>query len=281
MTIAGLVLAVFLAVGEGTGFGLGRVAVIEVEGIIAEDEGFLEDVRQLRNSGSIRAWVVAINSPGGVVAPSQSIYQTLKRIGVEDEVPIIASIGTVGASGGYYVALAADTIMALPGSMTGSIGVLMQFPNVSGLMDKLGVEMEIVKAGDQKDLGSPFRAMDEGDRAILGELVEDVHAQFVEVVARERRLPLPDVQALADGRILSGRQAETLGLVDRMGNLQDAIALAGQMAGLGSEPRVARPPEDQIPWLAEAIFGRTTVRAIRRLEDPWAALWPSLKYVVR
>jgi len=186
-----------------------------------------------------------INSPGGVVAPSQSIYQTLGRIRTEDGVPVVASIGAVGASGGYYVALAADSILALPGSMTGSIGVILEYPNVEELLDKLGVRMEVVKSGAQKDMGSPFRAMGPEDRAILDAMITDVHEQFIEAVADGRGMTVEAVRELADGRVMSGRQALEAGLIDRLGNLEDAIALAGELAGLGSRPRIIRPPEPE------------------------------------
>ena len=202
MTVAGLALATFSAVGGGPDLALGgRVALLEVDGVIADDEAFLNDVRRLRRDRSVRGWVVSINSPGGVVAPSQSIYRTLARIREEDDVPVVASIGGVGASGGYYVALAADSILALPGSITGSIGVIMEYPNVEELMDKVGVRMEVVTAGEQKDLGSPFRTMGPEDRAIITALVTDVHDQFIEVVARARGLTEEEVRPLADGRV--------------------------------------------------------------------------------
>lgn len=281
MTLAGLSLAVVLAMGDGVGLGLGgRIALVEIEGIIGDDEDFIEDVRALERDGSVRGWVFAINSPGGVVAPSQSIYQEIRRLRESDDRPVVASIGSVGASGGYYVALGADSILALPGSITGSIGVLMEFPNVSGLMDKVGVEMEVVKAGAQKDLGSPFREMGPEDRAILSEMVEDVHAQFIEVVALERRLPVDQVRTLADGRILSGRQAAERGLVDRMGNVQDAIRLAGEAAGLGREPGIVRPPSEREGLLSELLLGRTAVRALGRLVNPMSGMGPVLKYIV-
>jgi protease-4 len=285
MTLTGLFLATFMVGDRGTDLGIGgRIALIEVEGVIADDEAFLEDVRRLRRDGSVEGWVVAINSPGGVVAPSQSMFETLRRIRTEDEVPVVASIGAVGASGGYYVALGADSIMAMPGSITGSIGVIMEYPNVSDLMDKVGVEMEVVKGGAQKDLGSPFRDMGPEDRAILTALVEDVHAQFIEVVAEARGLTVEQVRVLADGRVLSGRQALSEGLIDRLGNVEEAIGLAGRMAGLGSEPRVVRPPEDEVPWLMRSLFGEAAVRAIRELAAtaaPVSGVGPAIRYIVR
>ena len=281
MTLAGLILAV--AGGDGGGLGIGgRIALIEVDGVIRDDEDFLEAVRRLRDDGTVRGWVVAINSPGGVVAPSQSMFQTLRRIRLEDSVPVIASIGAVGASGGYYVALAADSILALPGSITGSIGVIMEYPNVSGLMEKVGVEMEVVKAGAQKDLGSPFREMGPEDLAILDALVTDVHAQFIEAVAEARGMGVDEVTPLADGRVLTGRQAQTAGLVDRLGNVEDAVGVAGRMAGLGSDPRVVRPPSERRSWLLNALFGESTARALIQLARsvPVGGAYPALKYIV-
>ncbi|MFP4624914.1 MAG: signal peptide peptidase SppA [Gemmatimonadota bacterium] len=286
MTLTGIVLAVQMTVGGGLDLGIGgRIALIEVEGVIADDGAFLESVRRLRDDPSVRGWVVAVNSPGGVVAPAQSIYQTLRRIRAEDEVPVIASIGSVGASGGYYVALGADSILALPGSITGSIGVIMQYPNVRELMDKVGVEMELVTGGAQKDLGSPFREMSPEDREILNALVEDVHTQFIEAVVDARGMSVEEVRPLADGRVLSGRQAHVAGLVDRMGNVEEALRLAGEMAGLGPEPRIVRPPKERLPWVMELLLGESTARAVRQLARtmtaPVTRVGPMLEYIVR
>lgn len=286
MTLTGIMLSVFMAGGSGAGLGLGsRIAIVEVDGAILDDDEFLERVRRLRDDPSIRGWVVAINSPGGVVAPSQSMYDTLRKIRDEDGEPVVAAIGSVGASGGYYVALAADSILAMPGSITGSIGVIMEFPNVQELMGRVGVEMEVVTSGDQKDLGSPFRDMDPEDREVLVAMVEDVHGQFVEAVAEGRGMTIEEVLPLSDGRIFTGRQAMAAGLVDGMGNVEDAIALAGRMAGLGSDPRTARPRREQVPWLLDLLIGESAValaRAFTRtLTAPMAGSGPVLKYIVR
>lgn len=285
MTLAGLILAVVTAMGGGPDLAFGgRIALVEVNGVIADDGAFLNDVRRLRDDRSVRGWVVSINSPGGVVAPSQSIYETLRRLRAEDRVPVVASIGSVGASGGYYVALAADSILALPGSITGSIGVLMEYPNVEELLDKVGVRMEVVKAGDQKDLGSPFRELGADERAILDALVSDVHDQFIGAVAEARGLPEEEVRPLADGRVLTGRQALEVGLVDRMGNLDEAISMAGRLADLGSDPRIVRPPRPQRSWLLEALLGQSTASAVERIATRVAepvAGWPTVKYMLR
>jgi protease-4 len=283
MTLAGVVLAVVMSSrgGGGLAFG-GRIAVLDVEGLIDDDAEFLEQLRRFRDDESVKGYLVQINSPGGVVGPSQSIYQALRRIRDEDDVPVIATIGGVGASGGYYIALAADSIFALPGSITGSIGVIMEIPDASELMSKVGVRMQAVKSTEHKDVGSPFRPLEPGDRAILESLVLDVYGQFVDVVASERRLERSQVEQVADGRILSGRQALEQRLIDRLGNREDALAAAGRMAGLGSRPRTVRPPEDRATiW--DVIFGRANVRGFARLVrplDPAAATEPRVKFVV-
>ncbi|HSK18710.1 MAG TPA: signal peptide peptidase SppA [Longimicrobiales bacterium] len=281
MTVAGIALAVIFALRGGQAWSLGgRIAVLDVEGIIDDDEEFLEDLRRFREDPSVRGYVVNINSPGGVVAPSQSIYQELRRIRDEDEVPVVASIGGVGASGGYYIALAADSIFALPGSITGSIGVIMEIPDASELMAKVGVRMQTVMSAEHKDVGSPFRPLGEGDRAILDSLVLDVYAQFVDVVAMERGLERAQVVQVADGRILSGRQALEQRLIDGLGNRRDALATAGRMAGLGDDPRVVRPPEDRVTFW-DLILGSSSARVLARLTaplDPNPA--PRVKYVV-
>jgi protease-4 len=281
MTLTGIVLAIAYAVRGGAGFGLGgRIAVLDVDGIIADDRQFLEDLRRFRDDASVRGYVVNINSPGGVVAPSQSIYEELRRIRDEDEVPVVASIGGVGASGGYYIALAADSIFALPGSITGSIGVIMEIPDASGLMEKVGVRMQTVMSAEHKDVGSPFRPLGPGDRAILDSLVLDVYAQFVDVVAAERELDRAAVVQVADGRILSGRQALERRLIDRLGNRRDALAAAGRMAGLGEEPNTVRPPEDR-PTVWDLILGRSAAGVLARLAGPLEPdLMPQLKFIV-
>src|SRR5688572_25173087 len=268
MVLTGLVLAVMLASGEESGLGFGgRIGVLSVDGVIAEDAELLEQIRDFRNDRSVKGFVVQINSPGGVVGPSQSIYSELRRLREEDDRPVIASIGSVGASGGYYVALAADSIYALPGSITGSIGVIMEFPDASGLMDKVGVRMQVVKSAEHKDIGSPFRPIEPRDRQILSALVEDVYRQFVEVVAQERKLSPTVMSEVTDGRILSGRQALQHGLIDRLGNYHQALASAGRMAGLGDEPRVVRPREETVTLL-DVLLGGGVTSVLSRLVKP-------------
>jgi protease-4 len=281
MVITGIVLAVLRTGGEGGGLSLGdRIAVIPIEGIIADDGEVLEQIRRFRHDKSVKGYVVAINSPGGGVGPSQSIYSEVKKLREADDRPVIASIGGMGASGGYYIALGADSIFALPGSLTGSIGVIMELPEVRELMDKVGVEMRVIKSAERKDVGSIFREMTPGDSAVLNALVQDVYGQFVDAVAQERRMTRERLLPVADGRVLTGRQAHRSGLVDRMGNVEDAIAAAGRMAGLGDDPDLAFPKEDK-PTLLDVFLGRTAVGALERFMRPLEQVsTPRLKYVV-
>lgn len=261
--------------------GLGdRIAVLEITGLIADDRDYLEQLRRFRTDRSIKGILVLIDSPGGVVGPSQSVYRELRRLRDEFEIPVVASIGAIGASGGYYIALGADSIFALPGSITGSIGVVMEFPEVSELMDRIGVDMQVLKSSEHKDAGSPFRPLSEVDRDLLGAVVADVYDQFVEVVALERDLSPEEVRNVADGRILSGQQALSVGLVDRIGNAQDALAAVGRMAGLGDEPRVLPPPRDEFTLL-DLLLGRANVSKLFQGVWPLHTLdGPSLKFVV-
>jgi protease IV len=282
MVITGLVLAVMTASGTGRGLARGdRIAVITVDGVIGDDRAVLEDIRKFRDDPSIKGFVVAINSPGGGVGPSQSIYTELKRLRDNGDRPVIASISGVGASGGYYIALAADSIFALPGSITGSIGVIMELPNVQGLMDKVGVRMQTVQSAEHKDIGSPFREMTASDREVLGAMVQDVYQQFVEVVARERKQSVRALQSVTDGRVVSGRQALQRGLIDRLGNFNDAVAAAGRMAGLGREPKLAYPPEDK-PTLLDVLLGRVETHVANRLKAPLLeqATTPRVKFQI-
>ncbi len=283
VTLIALVLVVIVALRGGDGgtlaLGSGRIALVEVEGLISDDRKVLDDIARFRRDGSVKGYVVAINSPGGVVGPSQSIYEELKRLRREGK-PVVASIGGVGASGGYYVALGADSIFAEPGSLTGSIGVIMEFPDASGLMKKVGLGWNVVKSAEHKDVGSPFRPMTAGDSAVLDSLISDVYAQFVETVVRERHLTPERVRPLADGRVLSGRQALKARLIDRTGNLRDALDAAGRMAGLGANPRVVKPPRERFSLL-DVFLGRGTEGGLAGWVTPLErAAQPRLEFAV-
>jgi len=282
MVLSGLVLAVMVAVRGDEGFSLGdRIAVIPIDGVIGDDKETLDAIRRFRDDASIKGYVVAINSPGGGVGPSQSIYREIKRIREEDKKPVIAAISSVGASGGYYIALGADSIYANPGSITGSIGVIMELPNVDKLMQKVGVRMEVVKSAEHKDIGSPFRDMSAGDRAILSAMVQDVYQQFVEVVAKERKQSREKILPLADGRVLSGRQAQQSGLIDRLGNFNDAVGAVSRMARIDRKSKLVYPEKDK-PTLLDVLLGRASAHAVSEIMRPLeeAASTPRVKFLV-
>ena len=224
-----------------------KVAVVEVEGIIGADaprgldtDGVVRVLGEYRDDPAVRAVVLRINSPGGVVAPTQEIFTAVRRLR-EAKKPVVASLGSVAASGGYYVAVAADRIYASPGTLTGSIGVVMQLANLEGLLKKVGVEYVVVKAGAYKDVGNMARAMTPEERRILQSLLDDVYDQFISAVADGRGLDPQAVRSFAEGRIYSGRQAQSLKMVDDLGGLEDAIAAAAKMAGLPAKPKVIYP----------------------------------------
>jgi len=226
---------------DGPGLGIGpRVAIVELEGIIVDVEGLLRELKEHRDNPLVRAVVVRINSPGGVVGPTQELHDALLRLRQAGK-PVVASLGAVAASGGYYVAVAADQIYANPGTLTGSIGVIMQMANLENLMKKVGVDYVVVKAGQFKDLGNVSRPMTPEERRVLQSLLDDVHAQFISAVARGRKLDRDEVARFADGRIFSGVQARTLRMVDELGGLEDAVDRAARLAGLDVPPRVIPP----------------------------------------
>ncbi len=237
-----------------------KVGLVVLEGPIGESRGLIQEIEENREDSSVKAVVLRIDSPGGEVAPSQEIHDAVARLA--ETKPVVASLGSVAASGGYYVAVAADSIVADPGSLTGSIGVIFSFPTVHDLMEKAGVKMQVFKSGELKDMGSFARDPTEKEEAVFDALVADVYDQFVTAVAQGRRLDRDRVLAMADGRVFTGRQAVELGLVDRLGDLDAAERLAARMAGLRGEPTVVRKARPRLPIL-EVVdrFLRQSARA--------------------
>ena len=215
-----------------------KVGVIRIEGVITDSRETIEELRRFRDNPSIKAVVLRIDSPGGGVVPSQEIHAELLKARKDGRLKVVASMGNLAASGGYYIAVATDKIVANPGTLTGSIGVIMELANVKGLLEKFGVQSVVIKSGRHKDMASPFRAMTPEDRALLQTVLDDVHAQFIDAVATGRSLQLEQVKTLADGRIFTGKQAQTVNLVDELGDLHDAIQLAARLVGISGEPRV-------------------------------------------
>ena len=216
-----------------------KIGVIPIEGTILDSEPVLTQLIQFKNDKQIKAIILRINSPGGGVAPSQEIYREIRR--TKKTKKIIASMGSLAASGGYYIAAASDKIVANPGTLTGSIGVIMDFIHVEELMEKLGLGMEVLKSGEFKDIGYPHRKLTERDRALIMEVMAEIQGQFVDAVAQGRNLPREKVLEVADGRVFSGTQAKELGLVDVLGNFRDAVELAKEMTDIEREVTLVYP----------------------------------------
>ena len=229
-----------------------KVAVIEVEGIISASRETIERIHTLRDDASIKAVVLRIDSPGGTVGPAQEIYEELIKL--QKHKPVVASMGSVAASGGYYIAAGTQKIFANPGTITGSIGVLIEVANFEELLGKIGLRSEVIKSGQFKDTLSPARTMETDERSLIQAVIDNIHNQFVDAIAKGRSMPREKVLALADGRILSGEQALEAGLVDELGNLYDAIQAAANMAGIEDKPEVAYPKEKK-PSLLDFIIG--------------------------
>ncbi len=244
-----LIFGLALMLGQWEQFGGPKVALLEVNGLITDSEGVIRQLRHHIENETVQAFVIRINSPGGGVAASQEIYEEIKKIRQIHEKPVVASLSTVGASGGYYIAAAADKIVANPGSITGSIGVIMQIPNLSNLLQKVGIQSVVIKSGQYKDLASATRELTREERKLLQQLIDDIHDQFIQAVMEGRNLSRKQVETVADGRIFTGRQALELGLVDQLGNLQDAIETAAKMGGIEGKPQIVQVKEREFSLL--------------------------------
>ncbi len=221
------------------GFG-DRIAVVEVFDTIYDSRPVIRQLKKWGESDNVAAIVVHVNSPGGAVAPSQEIYEEILRIREEEGKVIVVSMSSVAASGGYLISCAADYVMANPGTITGSIGVIMRYPTVGKLFEKIGIGYQQVKSGQLKDVGAWERDMTPQERKMLTAMIMDTYEQFVDVVAEGRQMAREDVYPLADGSVFSGRQAYQLGLVDTLGGFEDAVRLAADLAGIGENPRIVR-----------------------------------------
>jgi protease-4 len=254
--MVGLVLGVFLVllavlsqVDEGALDRGDKVAVLPITGLIADSESVIEQLKKYAKDENIKAIVIRINSPGGGVGPSQEIYEEVRKLRTrKDKKVVVTSMGALAASGGYYIACASQKIYANPGTITGSIGVIMPFVNLEDLAKKIGVRGMEVKSGRFKDTGSSMRPMTPEEKALLQAVVDNTHRQFVAAVAEGRRQPFNRVMQIADGRIMSGEQAKALGLVDAIGNLEDAVAEAGRLAGIKGEPKVVTPAKKKLSF---------------------------------
>ncbi|GMR04390.1 MAG: signal peptide peptidase SppA [Thermodesulfobacteriota bacterium] len=266
--LAFILLAIVISLTLKGGLGYGeKVAIVSLEGVIKDPTEISRQLIELGDREDIKAVVVRINSPGGAVGPSQEIYSGIKRLARKK--PVVASMGAVAASGGYYAATAAEKIVANPGTITGAIGVLIEFVNASELLKKIGVQGYVIKSGRFKDTGSPFRKMESADKEMIQRVLNDINSQFIEAVAEGRGLKINYVRKIADGRIFSGAQAKSNGLVDELGDLADAIELSAKLAGIKGKPEVIYP-EKRPFGLWQALTGA-------RLPDRFTELFTGLR----
>lgn len=250
--------------GEGRSFSLReKVGIIPIEGIIGDSGELIEQINEFADDRGIRAVVLRIDSPGGGVVPSQEIYQAVREL--KKKKKVVASMGSVAASGGYLIAVAADRIVANPGSITGSISTVMHYANVEELLKKVGVRSSVVKSGKFKDIGSPAREMTAEERLLIQAIVDDIYDQFVRTIAENRKLPLQRIFELADGRIFSGRQARDLGLVDELGGLQDAVLLAGKLSGMEGSPEIVHGMKKKTT-LFKYLMGSMTSAVVEEIQ---------------
>jgi protease-4 len=221
-----------------------KVGVIPIEGIIGDAGEIIDQINEFADSKDIRAVVLRIDTPGGSVAPSQEIYQAVRELRKKKKV--VVSMGSVAASGGYLIAVAADRIVANPGTITGSISAVMHHANLEELLKKVGVRSSVIKSGKFKDIGSPVREMTKEEQSLIQGIVDDIYDQFVRIVSENRKIPLSKIVRLADGRIFTGRQAKELGLIDDLGGLQDAVLLAGRLSGMKEKPETVHGMKKKI-----------------------------------
>ena len=277
MAVTGLFLVTIMVVSMGDtreDVGGEKVGVVEIVGPISSSQKIVRDIRMFRENKNVKAILLRIDSPGGGVGPSQEIYREVqKTIGKKK---VVVSMGAVAASGGYYVAAAADGIVANPGTITGSIGVIMGFTNLEELMRKIGLSPVVIKSGTYKDMGSPARAMTDEEKTLLKDLTMQIHHQFVGAIARGRNVPLEQVEAVADGRIFSGEEAIDLGLVDRLGNFEDALQWAGELGGIKGQVKTIYPRKEEWSWLREILESTLQLWSRSQFGSP-----PSVEYRMR
>ena len=237
-----------------------KIGVVDITGLIIDSEHIVNQVKKFGADKRIRGIVLRINSPGGSVGPSQEIYDEVLKTRKGGKV-IYASMGALAASGGYYIASAAEKIFANPGTLTGSIGVIMAFANAKGLMEKIGLQPQVIKAGKYKDIGSPARVMTQKEKNLLQSVVVDVHQQFIEAVANGRDISIAEVTKIADGRIFTGRQAYSLNLVDQLGGLQVSIDQLAHKAGIIGPPKIIqeKPRIGLLDWILKSTINQPLI----------------------
>ncbi len=236
----------------------GEIAIVNIHGMLMDSRDIVQQLSDYRQNSQVRGIILRIDSPGGAVAPAQEIYSEILKLRANHKT-VYASMGAVAASGGYYIACAADYVLANPGTLTGSISAVMALNNIEELTKKVGVKPNIIKSGKFKDLGSPLRAMTPEEHILLQSVVNDVHEQFVQAIAKGRGLPLSEINRIADGRIMTGQQALKLNLIDEVGGLEKTIDLLAKKIGIVGKPKVIEQKE-KIPFLGWPLQGRLSNR---------------------
>lgn len=246
--ILGLIFGISFVAGrwglfEGRGISLSndKIAVITIHGVLTSSTDTIKQFKQYEENEDVKALVLRIDSPGGTVVAAQEIYTEIQKL--RENKVVLASMGNVAASGGYYVASATEEIVANPGTLTGSIGVISEYPNIEELMKKVGLRSEVMKSGRFKDLGNPTREMTVEERQLLQDIIDNIHMQFIRDVALGRGRTVEEIEPLADGRVFTGEQAKENGLVDRLGSFEDALDRAAELAGIEGKPVIIYPEE--------------------------------------
>jgi protease-4 len=250
----------------------GNIGVVEVTGPILSSKQVIENIKKFREDDVIKAIVIRVDSPGGGVGPSQEIFTELMR--TRPVKTVVASMGSVAASGGYYVAAGAQAIVASPGTITGSIGVIMEHVNLTELVGKIGISPVVIKSGEFKDLGSVFRELTDAERQLLQQLVDELHLQFVSDAARARNMSTEQMAGIADGRVYTGQTALDMNLIDRMGNLEDAVALAAELAEMDEDPVTVYPKDNPI-----SVLRKLTQTLLKDL-DISGAITDNLRFII-
>jgi len=228
-----------------------NVGIVEMIGPIISSKETIEQIKNFREKSSIKAIVIRIDSPGGGVGPSQEIYREIMK--TRKVKTVVASMGSVAASGGYYAAASCDSIVANPGTITGSIGVIMEYANFQEIVQKIGLSPVVIKSGEYKDMGSPLRDIKDNERKLLQGVVNEIHMQFVRDAAQGRNIDIETMTKLADGRIYTGESALSLNLVDKLGNLDDAVEWAGELAGIDGKIKTIYPEEDKTEFFRKLV----------------------------
>ena len=275
LAIVGVTFAVILGLsallGKKDYLGAEKIAIVRVEGVIFDSKDIIAQLKKYQSNPTVKAIVLRVNSPGGGVGPAQEIHELIRKIVLKNEKKILVSMGSVAASGGYYIACPATKIVANPGTITGSIGVIMEFPNIQELFKKVGLDTVVVKSGKFKDIGSPVRTMSKEEKRLLQDLIDDVYSQFVRAIAEGRNIPEERVRKFADGRIFSGKQAKELGLVDELGGLEHTVQLAAKLSGLEKKAFIRLEEKERFK-LSELLNGVSRILGMVGMSDSTISL---------